>query len=247
MANEKLFLYLIAGWRRGSLSRYLIIAGAIITAAYLVIILFKALSIIDSPFDNFGYVFVIPAASLFYAVLTYERLLENKEFQEKIESFAQKVRDNPGETQLAWELAQAKLESYLNRNLAQVRSIYWLTIFVMVVGFGFILFGLYRAFDSPERLPVAVVASVSGILISFIGGSFLLVYKSTLGQSKEFVSVLERINAVGMAVQILETIPDEKSDLRYTTTSELAKQLLNMYSDKPRVSTGTKAGEAQEN
>ena len=103
-------------------------------------------------------------------------------------------------------LAQTKLESYLNRNLEQARSIFWLTLVVMLAGFGLILFGILRAFDDPSKLPVAVIASASGVLISFIGGSFLIIYRATLAESKDFVAVLERINAVGMSVQIVENI-----------------------------------------
>jgi hypothetical protein len=125
------------------------------------------------------------------------------------------------------------LENYLDRNLAQVRSIYWLTVFVMICGFGFVLYGLYYAFQSAEKLPVSIVASASGVLISFIGGSLLLIYRAVLAQSKEYVIVLERINAVGMAVQVIASIPDSVPDLKNQTTADLARQLLTLYAAKP--------------
>ena len=99
----------------------------------------------------------------------------------------------------------------------------------MLCGFGFVLYGLLKAFETPATLPVSIVASASGVLISFIGGSFLLVYRSILAQSKEYVTVLERINAVGMAVQVIANIPDESSQLKHQTTAELARQLLTIY------------------
>lgn len=173
----------------------------------------------------------VVAAALTFLVSAYQKFLEERNVETKIRTVEEKIRENPQEPQLAWELAQTKLESYLNRNLGQVRSIFWLTAIVMLVGFGFILYGVVRAFDAPDKFPVAVVASVSGVLVSFIGGSFLIIYRSTLAQSKDYVSVLERINAVGMCVQVLETIPAESASLKHQTTAEIAKQLLLLYAN----------------
>lgn len=101
-------------------------------------------------------------------------------------------------------------------------------------------YGIYQAFQAPDKLGVSIVASASGVLVSFIGGSFLLIYRSILEQSKDYVTVLERINAVGMAVQVIASIPDSGQDLKNKTTADLAKQLLGLYaasaqSDKRRV------------
>ncbi|WP_425495803.1 TRADD-N-associated membrane domain-containing protein [Pandoraea bronchicola] len=81
------------------------------------------------------------------------------------------LRKHPEKPQFAWDLARAKLESYLDRSPSQARSIYLLTMIVMLIGFGFIMFGLYQATQAPDRLAVAVVASASGVIVSFIGGS----------------------------------------------------------------------------
>lgn len=171
----------------------------------------------------------VAAAAIALAVVAYQSLLERQARQDKIEIVEERAREHPEKPQLAWDLARTKLESYLDRNLAQVRSIYWLTLLVMVCGFGFIVYGLYQAFQSPDRLPVSIVASASGVIVSFIGGSLLLIYRSILSQSKDYVTVLERINAVGMAVQVIASISDAEQDLRNATTAELAKQLLNLY------------------
>lgn len=162
-------------------------------------------------------------------VVFYQRLAEYEAQEQKIESVEQRVRDHPEKPQLAWDLARVKLESYLDRNLSQVRSIYWLTLIVMVCGFGFVGYGLYQASEKPDMLSVSIVAASSGVIISFIGGSFLLIYKSILAQSKDYVTVLERINAVGMAVQVIATIPEANDVLKSRTKSELAKQLLTLY------------------
>lgn len=162
-------------------------------------------------------------------VSAYQGLAEQEAREQRIETVEQRLREHPEKPQLAWDLARIKLESYLDRNLSQVRSIYWLTLIVMLCGFSFVTYGLFQASQNPEKLPVSIVAAASGVLISFIGGSFLLIYRSILAQSKEYVTVLERINAVGMAVQVIATIPDASAELKSQTKAELAKQLLTLY------------------
>ncbi|KWN75037.1 hypothetical protein WM23_26815 [Burkholderia ubonensis] len=156
--------------------------------------------------------------------------------QEKVESVERRAAEHPEKPQLAWDVARTKLENYLDRNLAQVRSILWLTYLVMFAGFSLVLFGLYRALDAQNNLPVAVVGAASGVIITFIGGSFLVIYRSILEQSKGYVTVLERINAVGMAVQVLSNIPEEQAELKHKTTAQLATSLIQLYGEKPPLS-----------
>jgi hypothetical protein len=175
-------------------------------------------------------------------VLAYMELLAGQAQEEKIQTVEQRVREHPEKPQLAWDLARVKLESYLDRNLSQVQSIYWLTLVVMLCGFGFVSYGLYQVSESAEKLPVSVVASASGVLISFIGGSFLVIYRSILAQSKGYVSVLERINAVGMAVQVIATIPESDLELKNKGKAALAEQLLKLYAEP---STSKKANKTK--
>jgi len=103
----------------------------------------------------------------------------------------------------------------------------------MIIGFFLIGYGVSKVFESPSTFKPAVVAACSGILVNLIGASFLIVYRSTMSQAKDYVTILERINAVGMAVQILETIGEKDSSLRQETTAAIAKQLLTLYAVRP--------------
>jgi hypothetical protein len=179
-------------------------------------------------------ILAVAAGVIVLAVSAYQSVRERDARTTKIQEVEDRALEHPEKPELAWDLARTKLESYLDRNLAQVRSIYWLTLLVISCGFGLILYGLYHAFQEPEKFAVSVVASASGVLVSFIGGSFLLIYRSILAQSKEYVTVLERINAVGMAVQVIASIPEESRELRSRTTADLAKQLLGLYASVPR-------------
>ncbi|MFC7514587.1 hypothetical protein ACFQUU_06185 [Herbaspirillum sp. GCM10030257] len=181
-------------------------------------------------------------AAVLFVVIKFLEFDDKRSSEKKIAKIEERALEHPEKPQLAWDLARAKLESYLDRNLSQVRSIYWLTLFVMACGFGFVLYGLMRAFDEPEKLAVSIVASASGVIISFIGGSFILIYRSILSQSRDYVTVLERINAVGMAVQVIENIPDDMAQLKHETTAGLAKQLLGLYATRPDTRTPSAPG-----
>jgi len=223
---------LLKAWQRGEtkIRVSIVIALILLISAFIVIAMHDPIAILEK---NFAKTLTIVlggvSAILFFGVAAYQGLIEEEAQQKRFETVEERVREHPEKPQFAWDLARTKLESYLDRNLSQVRSIFWLTLIVMLCGFGFVLFGLLKAFDTPDNLPITIVASASGILISFIGGSFLLIYRSILAQSREYVNVLERINAVGMAVQVIASIPEENSELKHQTTAELAKQLLNLY------------------
>jgi hypothetical protein len=151
--------------------------------------------------------------------------------EQKIEKAEQRFQQEPKAPQAAWDLARVKLESYLDRNLSQVRSIYWLTVFVMLFGFLLICVGVSLVYKSPDSFKPGVLAAVCGVVVNFIGATFLFLYKSTMAQATSYVSILERINAVGMSVQILENIDEKSADLKHKTTADLAMQLLAMYSE----------------
>jgi O-antigen/teichoic acid export membrane protein len=238
---EALYKAWFGGERR--VRAVIVIAIILVTIAVAIAALAQPVLVEKRIADVIAAILGVIAGVLTFGVIAYQNYIEQEARKDKIEEVEQRVREHPEKPQLAWDLARAKLESYLDRNLSQVRSIYWLTLLVMFVGFGFVLYGLYHAFQSPDKLAVSIVASASGVLISFIGGSFLLIYRSILGQSKDYVAVLERINAVGMAVQVISNIPEASGTLRDQTTAELARQLLSLYaSTNSATSPGEKGG-----
>jgi hypothetical protein len=235
---------LLKAWASHRLARIaLISAGILVAAAAAVLTAGQQGTIPLEPSKVVGVGLTIIAFALVVGVLAYQGLEEQTARRKEVETAEQRVRENPQEPQLAWDLARNTLEHYLDRNLRQIRSIYWLTLAVMGAGFAVIVYGLMRAFQAPDKDMVAIVSSASGVLISFIGGSFLLIYRSILAQSAGYVTVLERINAVGMAVQVIASIPESNVELRSQTTAGLAKQLLQLYGSRAateRASAGEK-------
>lgn len=154
-----------------------------------------------------------------FAVATQER---------KIEQIAEKAEKEPEKTKFAWDLARVKLEAYFDRNLSQVQMIFFVAVAVMVVGFVFILWGVNLAITKPEVIKTSYIAAASGIITEFIGVTFMVIYRSTMAQANQFMEVLERINTVGMAVQILDAIPEKETELKNTTRAEIVSLLLSV-------------------
>jgi hypothetical protein len=149
------------------------------------------------------------------------------------------IKADPEKTKPAWDLARATLEEYFDRNLGQISSIFWLSVVVMLAGFGIIVWGVSRSVQSSVSFGPAAFAGVAGIVTEFIGATFLFLYRSTIQQAVNYSNMLERINSVGMAMQILDTMPHEtrQEDLKNTTKATivelLVRQIQNRSEDFP--------------
>lgn len=181
--------------------------------------LFNALAVILATIAVFQILFVI----IYYN--TTAKIKQKERFYE----IEKRALEQPKESLNAWDLSRAKLELYLNRNLTQVSWIFILILLVMFVGFGIIIYGIIKVYEGPSSFTPSIVVTISGIIVEFIAATFLVIYKSTMQQAKDYVDVLERINAVGMAVQILDTIDSTETELKEKTKSELVKELLLLY------------------
>lgn len=149
----------------------------------------------------------------------------NQRTQDEVLVASTRAHDNPQVAKFAWDAARVKLEAYFDRNLIQVNLVFWVACCVMAVGFLFVLAGVRLVFISPDSIKPSLVAAASGIITQFIGATFMVIYRSTMAQATAFMTVLERINTVGMAVQIVDSLKDE-SELKERTRAELATLLL---------------------
>ena len=104
-------------------------------------------------------------------------------------------------------------------------------IVVMFCGFIFVGVGIDLVYAHPEAYKPGLVAAISGIITQFIGATFIFIYRSTMSQANRFVDVLERINTVGMAVQLLDAMPDSDNSLKQDTRASIIKLLLEAKSE----------------
>jgi hypothetical protein len=157
----------------------------------------------------------------------FRNYLKEKQTERKVERIERKAEEEPEKIRFALDLARTKLEAYFDRNLNQVKSIFWVSILVMMVGFGFVGYGIVRSIENPTAVTATYVASIAGVITEFIGLTFMVIYRSTLQQAGTFVTVLEKINSVGMAVQILDSISEGHDALKNETRAEIVKMLLS--------------------
>ncbi|MEM7487120.1 MAG: hypothetical protein AAF348_18085 [Bacteroidota bacterium] len=236
-APRQIISEVIKAWEtKNKLVRGLIISASIL--AGIAIVLAGVGNVIypneDFPKEN-GVFLVLTAVSagisflLYLISIGYVENLEREKKEEIIIEKERRVVENPDKPQLAWDLARAKLENYLNRNLSQVSAIFYLSVFVMLVGFALIIYGAIMVFEAPENFKPAIVVAISGVIVNFIGASFLIIYKSTMEQAKDYVNVLERINAVGMSVQVIDTIEASDGKIKDEAKAELSKKLIDLY------------------
>lgn len=146
----------------------------------------------------------------------------------EIERLHERADKEPEKIKPAWDLAKARLELYFDRNLSQINYIFWLSVIVMAVGFCFILYGIRNTFASTQSnfITPAVISGLAGVITEFIGATFLFLYRSTIQQAASYTQTLERINSVGMAMQILDTISSDSKELQDKTKAEIVKILL---------------------
>lgn len=84
------------------------------------------------------------------------------------------------------------LVKYLNKNLNQIIYIFWLSVFVMIVGFGILVWGVSILFVSPDSVMSAAIVSSAGVLTEFVGATFLLIYREAHKQAEKYFKILER-------------------------------------------------------
>jgi len=160
--------------------------------------------------------------------LAAHRTKTSLQLDQRIELAESRIEAAPEKAKPAWDLARVTLEAYFNRNLSQINYIFWLSVLVMLVGFGIIVWGISQAIQHPDSLLVAAIAGIAGIITEFIGATFLFVYHSTIKQASSYSETLERMNSVGMAMQILDTIPGDAKpdDLKNQTKATLVEMLI---------------------
>ncbi len=95
--------------------------------------------------------------------------------------------EKKADARAAWDLARFKLEEYFDRNLHQVKMIFYVAIAVMAAGFFFVVWGLYEVVAGTKDIHVTEIASGAGVITQFIGLTFMAIYRSTMLQATQYV------------------------------------------------------------
>jgi hypothetical protein len=139
------------------------------------------------------------------------------------------------------------LDAYFARNLQQINYIFVLSVVVMLLGFVVMLVGVgYAVFvrgTSGVAGTGALLPTAAGLITQFIGATFLFVYRSTIQQAIRYVQTLERMNTVGMAMSVLDSLKQKSSEaLSDKTKASIALSLLASYGAELEPSTDSDLG-----
>lgn len=174
------------------------------------------------------------AAITFVYAHSLARLRKQVALAQRLEAAEQSVRQNPDKVAPVWESARLRLEVHFERNLAHSQAVFRVTVGVLLIGFLLVAYGIWQAIDRDSLLPASVLATSAGFLTEIVGAGLLVLYKSMVQQAGQHVSTLERINAVGMALQVLDSIP-EGQELKHRLRRDLCLQIVSVLGE-PRAS-----------
>lgn len=105
----------------------------------------------------------------------------------------------------SWQLSYVTLEAYYSRNLSQLNQVFVVSIILIAIGVGMVVWSITAPLPlNHESISPSLLGAASGAVTQIIGGALMTVYRATVAQSMSYLSTLERINAVGMAVQIID-------------------------------------------
>jgi hypothetical protein len=158
-------------------------------------------------------------------VLDWRIRTANKRREEKVARAKELADKNPEHTRYAWQLARTRLENYFDKNLFQVNMVFWLAVLVMTAGFLVVLWGVKNTIDGGHG---GEIAAGAGVITQFLGATFMVIYRSTMQQANDFMTVLDRINNVGMAMQVLDQISDEPAALKNEVRAKIVDRLLTL-------------------
>ena len=105
--------------------------------------------------------------------------------------------------------AKLLLVDYLKTNLSQITYTFWLSVFVMIFGFGILVWGISKVFNSPDSILSAAIVSGAGVITEFIGVTFLFIYRATQMRAEQYFKTVERISTSEIVEEILENLPEE--------------------------------------
>ncbi len=167
------------------------------------------------------------AALVWFYLESLLNIRQRQEIEDRVARAEKALVDNPDKTRPLWDVARSHLELYFERNLSQIPSIFWLTVLISLVGFTLISYGVVTALDANAKT-AAFLSTGAGLVTEFVAATFLVIFKSTMTQASDYVGTLERINAVGMSLQVLDSIPDTSRE-KDKTKSALVLAILAAF------------------
>jgi hypothetical protein len=120
-----------------------------------------------------------------------------------------------------------KIQYYMHENLKQGQWIFWITLLLMATGFLAIVCGIVLALQGQAETLITVTVTAAGALAQLIGATFLIVYKSTMEQARDYINILDRIHAGYRSSELIKKISCENE--RNQAYSKAALEVLSPF------------------
>jgi hypothetical protein len=144
-------------------------------------------------------------------VYFYHTIMLQRAIQQKQDELRKEVQEGT-QASPVWELAQITLNKYYTRNLSQNNWIFYVSVIVMIAGFGLVLYGIAMAYNGPNNKLLTIVSAASGVIVQFIGATFLVIYNSTISQAIQYTASLQKVSTVGTSLKILDSIKNDETE-----------------------------------
>lgn len=123
-----------------------------------------------------------------------------------------------------FRMNQKELMRYYDMNLAQIKFLSGLGIMMIVFGILIVGITLYLYMSIETDKVMLVVGSLSGIIVDFIGATFIKMYTKNIEAAVKFHAKFAESNSLLLANSIANKIEDVKT--RETTLSEISKNIV---------------------
>ena len=123
-----------------------------------------------------------------------------------------------------FRMNQKELMRYYDMNLAQTKFLSGLGITMIIFGIFIVIISLYMYTTFEADNILLFVGSLSGIIVDFIGATFIKMYTKNIEASVKFHSKFTESNNLLLANSIANKIEDDK--IREETLSEISKNII---------------------
>lgn len=173
--------------------------------------------------EMFIFLLVVILALLFEEEKTE---IEEQQLTEKKEKIKKLEEENPEKIKPVWDFAATELKEQMQIIRKQASNIYKISVIAIGMGFLGLLASIYYMLTK-ESSNITLLATIASILTEFIGGTLMILYKTTILQLNENLKILERFNFVGMGIKILDTLDETKDNSTSNETKcEIVKKLM---------------------
>lgn len=156
----------------------------------------------------------------------------DRQVGERAKKAASQSEQQPATNKTVWEEHFNRQQQYILVNLRQNQGVFRLAISMIIFGLLLICFGLIQDYLSATPRDSAIAwsgswaAIIAGLVSQFVAGTILVVFKSVFQQTTDYYKSVERMASIGIAMNMLDTLPTGDPEFKSRIMASLAKVVL---------------------